>query len=407
MMGSMFMVFIGCGAWVRTYPADTSSENMVPRESIDVLRISLAFGLVYAAFIFCARRISEGHINSLVTIVMLITRKTSVMRAVLYFVCQILGSVIGASFLLAVTSNDVSVNQLPHHKIGCTLLGAGVTEGQGFGVEFFSSFFFIFIIFAAYDRAPPPPLEREQENKTGEKLAADIPESALPFIIGLTYSAVLLFAIPFSGGSINPARSFGPALVGGVWTHHWVYWFGPILGGVLGAVIYELVFSTQSSVDRLKDCLLVFHRNDSESPSHQPLNQPQHFRTSDSYKGAEPYKPSEAYKMPDNFDKSAPESFKSTDAYKLPDSYGKPADTYKTPDTYKPADTYKTPDTYKPVGMYGDPTRNAPLSDDEDASSHGLDTPVPERPSRYQSRPGKFFIAPKLDCCNRSTAVDV
>jgi len=68
------------------------------------------------------------------------------------------------------------------------------------------------------------------------------PTHLAPFAIGMTILVGHLVAIPFTGTSMNPARSLGPALVAGFWTDHWIFWVGPLIGGGLGALVYEHVF---------------------------------------------------------------------------------------------------------------------------------------------------------------------
>jgi len=63
-----------------------------------------------------------------------------------------------------------------------------------------------------------------------------------PAAIGLTVLVDHLFGVPVTGASMNPARSFGPALVAGVWDHHWIFWIGPLIGGALAALVYEFLF---------------------------------------------------------------------------------------------------------------------------------------------------------------------
>lgn len=67
-----------------------------------------------------------------------------------------------------------------------------------------------------------------------------------PIYVGLLLIANIVAAAPFSGASMNPARSFGPSLISGVWTDHWVYWVGPLVGGGLGGFLYEKIFIVRS-----------------------------------------------------------------------------------------------------------------------------------------------------------------
>ncbi|ESN93758.1 hypothetical protein HELRODRAFT_193953 [Helobdella robusta] len=238
-VGSMVLVLVGCGAWIHT-------PN---QEHPDSVRIALAFGLTYTALLYVFKSISEGQIVSSVTLALLATRRTSVMRSLLYLVGQLLGAVLGASFVFGVTSFEQ--RNSTYHRI----------ESHAFGVEFFATFFFVFVFFACYDKKAPED--------------GGVPESVCPFLIGVTFAAASLFAIPFSGASMNPSRSFGPALIGGVWSKHWVYWFGPILGGVFGGALYDLFFSQKASFERLKSCFLVFHRKETpqqQQQQQQPIN---------------------------------------------------------------------------------------------------------------------------------------
>jgi len=232
-LGTMFLVLIGCGSW-----ADVDK-----RAYLFAVKVALAFGLTLAAILYCMRSLGEPHLNPAVSLAMLVTRRTSVIKLALCVVCQFLGAILGAAFVKAITVGNV------YTESGCTIPMANVSDGQGFGAEFFATFFYVFIVFACYDKA-----------KAGEEVVT-------PFVIGLTYAAVILFALPYSGGSANTARSFGPALVNNVWKGHWIYWFGPLFGGIAGGGVYDLIFSTKSSFTRIKSCLMVFHPRDDSGTS--------------------------------------------------------------------------------------------------------------------------------------------
>jgi aquaporin-4 len=191
------------------------------------------------AVLYCVRNVTDAHINPSVTVALLVTRRTSVIRSLLYLVAQFLGAIVGAGLLLAVTASEYRTNRT--WPGGCTVPAEYVSEGQAFGVEFFATFFFVFVV-ACYD-----------------KVKSDMKSLAPPFIIGSTYAAVILFSLPYTGGSINTARSFGPAIVNVVWRDHWVYWFGPIIGGVCGGAVFDVIFSTKSSFQRITACFTVFH----------------------------------------------------------------------------------------------------------------------------------------------------
>jgi len=232
-LGTLFLVLIGCGSW-----ADTDKVA-----HLFAVRVALAFGLTLAAIIYCMRSLGEPHLNPAVSLAMMVTRRISVISLGLFVLCQFLGAILGAAFVKAITVSNV------HNGTGCTVPVEDVSDGQGFGAEFFATFFYVFVVFACYDKA-----------KAGEEIVT-------PFVIGLTYTAVILFALPYSGGSANTARSFGPALVNNIWRGHWIYWFGPLLGGLAGGGVYDLIFSTKASFNRIKACLMVFHHRDDPQAS--------------------------------------------------------------------------------------------------------------------------------------------
>jgi len=227
-MGTMFLVLIGCGAWA----------DLDEKAHLFAVKVALAFGLTLAAILYCMRSLGDAHLNPAVSLAMLVTKRTSVVKLALFVLCQMFGAIMGAAFVKAFSVGNV------HNGTGCTTPMENVSDGQGFGVEFFATFFYVFIVFACYDKA-----------KAGEEIVT-------PFVIGLTYTAVILFAIPYTGGSANTARSFGPALVNNKWRGHWIYWFGPLFGGIAGGGIYDLIFSTKASFKRLHSCLFVFHRRE-------------------------------------------------------------------------------------------------------------------------------------------------
>jgi len=156
--------------------------------------VSLAFGLTYIAAVYSARTVSDAHINPAITVAMLTTRRISFARGALYITAQLCGAVIGATVALtfgdaAVTSPEKENDDLiaPAAPTGCTVPGRRVTESQAFAVEFLATFFFTFVVFACYDKSSGS----DNDNKVKVKAK----EREHPFVIGLTYTGVLLFAV--------------------------------------------------------------------------------------------------------------------------------------------------------------------------------------------------------------------
>ena len=155
--------------------------------------MSLAFGLTYSAAIYSARTVSDAHINPAITVAMLTTRRISFARGALYLAAQLSGSVIGATIALVFADAVVMSPGIPADDViarapaGCTVPGRHVTESQAFGVEFLVSFFLVFVVFACYDKS--------SMSDSDNKVKLKVKEREHPFVIGLTYTGVLLFAV--------------------------------------------------------------------------------------------------------------------------------------------------------------------------------------------------------------------
>ena len=167
--------------------------------------------------------ISGGQINPAVSIALWVIRKQSSFQTGLFMVAQLAGAIAAAAVLRGVYDVD-SV------KLGATL-GTLNDDGNVLGVivlETIGTFFLMFVIMgtAVDDRG------------VGKTKAVG------GFGIGLTVAAVILCIGPATGASLNPARSFGPALIGNVWDDQGLYWLAPIIGAVLAALAYRAAFGT-------------------------------------------------------------------------------------------------------------------------------------------------------------------
>jgi len=185
----------------------------------DKTMISLAFGLIVFVVVMAIGHVSGGHVNPTVTIAQLVTGKISLIRAILYVLAQCAGAVAGTSSLKAILPES---NQ---GTLGHAVLGENVLPLQGLGFEFFLGFLLVFTIFGVCD-----------SNKPDSRFVG-------PLAIGLAVTAGHLTVIKYTGASINPARSFGTALISGDWENHWIYWVGPILGGIAASLLYTQAFS--------------------------------------------------------------------------------------------------------------------------------------------------------------------
>jgi len=213
-LGTMFLVLVGCGSCM----IHETGEN-----GTDVVRIALAFGVTVATIAQSIGHVSGCHINPAITCGLIVGAKVGVIKGLLYIVAQCIGGLVGAGLLKAFLPSTQKT--LP----GITGL-TNVSAGQGVGIELFITFVLVLVVFAA---------AADEHNSASVKGSA-------PLAIGLSITTCHLYAVPLTGSSMNPARSLGPAVVGGDMTNHWVYWVGPILGGILAAVVYQLLFAADS-----------------------------------------------------------------------------------------------------------------------------------------------------------------
>ncbi len=204
-------VFLGAGAVVVT--GFMTDGEMTPAR---LTALALANGLAIALLVAATARFSGGHINPAVTVSIVVTGKMGITKGVMYVVAQLAGAIVAALALKLVIFGD---GTLGVHALGDAVDGAGA----GLLVEMALTFFLVFVIFAtAMDPKGPGHLA--------------------PIAIGLIVMVDHFMGVPLTGASMNPARSFGPALVAGEWADHWIYWVGPILGGIIAAVVYEYIF---------------------------------------------------------------------------------------------------------------------------------------------------------------------
>ncbi|KAF2355402.1 Major intrinsic protein [Trinorchestia longiramus] len=204
-IGTLLLVLVGCGSCLGV---------------TNTTRIALTFGLTVATIAQAIGHVSGCHINPAVTLGMVVARCTSLVRAVLYIIFQCIGAITGAALLYGLVPTSFV------GSLGNTGLNTAVSGGQAFGIELFITFVLVLTVFGACD-------DRRDDVK-----------GSVPLAIGLSITACHLFAVPLTGSSMNPARSFGPAVVmgGDYWNYHWVYWVGPLGGGVLAGVLYSFIF---------------------------------------------------------------------------------------------------------------------------------------------------------------------
>jgi MIP family channel proteins len=214
-IGTFALIFFSVGAICADQYLRTAGQL-----AIGTLGIAIAYGLAYAIMVGAVNHISGGHLNPAVTAGFWVTRRLGTLQALFYWVAQLLGAVAATYVLIAIVPDTVWSSM----GRGIMLLAPDFTRLHAMLLEGVMTFFLVFVFFAAFVDA------RGALNKTSA------------FAVGLTVTVSVLFGGPLTGAAINPARAFGPALAARYWANHGVYWVGPLLGGVLAAVIYDRLF---------------------------------------------------------------------------------------------------------------------------------------------------------------------
>lgn len=208
LIGTFALVFVGSGAIMAA---------RTPGAGIGLLEIALAHGLVLAVFVTATMRVS-GHLNPAVTLGFLVTGRIGALMAGIYFLAQIGGGVLAAYALRAL----YPIQTFMAARGGGQTVALDITSGQAYMLEAIATFFLVFVVFGtAVDKHSP---------RVGG------------LAIGFTLAAAILAIGPLTGASLNPARSFGPAVVSGIWEGHLIYWIGPLVGGSAAALVYHFLF---------------------------------------------------------------------------------------------------------------------------------------------------------------------
>ncbi len=209
-IGAFTLIFIGAGAAV--------AANQVHDPTL--IGVAIANGLAIGVMVSAMGHISGAHFNPAITFGFLITRRIKPALGVLYWVAQLAGAALAALLV-----HDL----IPHAtteavKLGVPAIGNGVDAASAFGLEAIMTFFLAWVVFAS----------AVDERGTFKSIAG--------LAIGLTITIDVLFGGPFTGAAMNPARAFGPQLVGGYWSNAWVWYAGPIAGAAVAAIVYEFLY---------------------------------------------------------------------------------------------------------------------------------------------------------------------
>lgn len=201
LLGTFGFVFIG-GASV--------AINSLNNGSIGVLGIALAHGVALVAFVYAFSHVSSGYFNPAVTVALWVVKKLEGPVATGYIISQLAGAVLAGILIEGLFGSS----RLAVPEIGAIGVSTAII------VEALLTFLLVLVVFGIIvDR-------RSHTSHAG-------------LAIGLVFTGLVLVGFSITGAAINPARSFGPALVANFWENHLVYWFGPVIGAIAAALVYE------------------------------------------------------------------------------------------------------------------------------------------------------------------------
>ncbi|GKV05644.1 hypothetical protein SLEP1_g17631 [Rubroshorea leprosula] len=192
---------------------------------VGILGIAWAFGGMIFVLVYCTAGISGGHINPAVTFGLFLARKVSLVRAFLYMVAQCLGAICGCGLVKAFQKAYYD-----RYGGGANELSAGYSKGTGLGAEIIGTFVLVYTVFSATD-----PKRNARDSH--------VPVLA-PLPIGFAVFMVHLATIPVTGTGINPARSFGAAVIYNndkAWDDQWIFWVGPFIGAAIAAFYHQYI----------------------------------------------------------------------------------------------------------------------------------------------------------------------
>jgi MIP family channel proteins len=209
-IGAFALIFIG------VLSIAAVSAVRAPAGLTNLASIALAHGFTIVVMVAALSAVSGGHFNPAITAGFVATGRMPVATGAIYWPAQLIGASLAGLLLLPILGPTLVATGTPS-------LGSGVSAASGIILEAVGTFFLALAVF-------------------GTAVDGRAPRSIFPLAIGLTIAFDIMAFGPLTGGAVNPARAFGPALASGHWANQLVYWIGPIVGGVLAALLENHFF---------------------------------------------------------------------------------------------------------------------------------------------------------------------
>lgn len=219
-IGTLALVFVG-GASILS--------DQLSGGNVTLVGVALANGLTIAVMASAFGHISGAHLNPAVTLGAFVARRISAADGMVYAIAQLAGAAAGALLLTLVFDPETTSSAM----LGIPAFGAGVSISQGLTFEIVATFLLVLVVCAT----------------AIDERGAFTVVSGLP--IGFIVTCAILAGGPLTGAAMNPARVFGPAVVGGYWSNHWVYWVGPLLGSALAGLLYSRLYLSRRAVSHV------------------------------------------------------------------------------------------------------------------------------------------------------------
>lgn len=218
-IGTLVLVLFGCGSAVAANLLLYNNVSVDVPLAFSTLAISFAFGLVIVAMAYSVGNISGCHINPAVSLAMLINGRMTLKDFIFYVAAQLLGALAGSGILCTICGSNAMLGTNGYGSVSAL----GSSAAQAFILEAVLTFVFVFTILGVTSK-------KEFSSVAG-------------LVIGLTLTLVHIFGVPFTGTSVNPARSFGPAIVSGgeALQQLWLFILAPLVGSAVAAVVFKLL----------------------------------------------------------------------------------------------------------------------------------------------------------------------